>query len=100
MATQITFTQDGNNMVSNTMSDWNTPSLQLFITKLNNKTKSYITIKAAVKDGAEDDEYAVVYSAQCNNATYVFKINNTTDGVSYKIICENCSAAEGYYMND
>lgn len=100
MATQITFTQSGNDMVSNTISDWNTPSLQLFVTKLNSKTKSFIVIKAAVKDAATDDEYAVVYSAACNSGTYVFKINNTTDGVSYKIICENCSAADGYYQND
>lgn len=100
MATQITFEKIGGDMVSATpIDDWNTPTLQLFITKANTKNKAFITIKAAVKDDA-DDSYAVVYSAQCSTGTYVFKVNNTTDGVNYKIVCENCSAAEGYYLND
>ena len=100
MATQFTITSG----VVDIMDDWNNPTLQLYITKTDEDKKAFVTIKATLADTSSasttDADWAVVHSMQVGSGVYVFKVNGTTEGVSYKLVGENCTITDGYYLNE
>ena len=100
MATRLTKT----NGIIDIIVDWNNPTLQLYITKTNEDKKAFVTIKATLADTSSasttDADWAVVHSMQVGSGVYVFKVNGTTEGVSYKLVGENCTITDGYYLNE
>ena len=96
MATQITITSG----VVTPMDDWNNPTIQVYTTITNDKVKAHVVVKATLVDTPTDTDWAVVSATSVNSGTYVFKVNNTTEGVKYTLVGENCIITDGYYQNE